>query len=37
MTGIEWLTVCAVISLGLVGLWYAREQASLRTRKKFPE
>jgi hypothetical protein len=35
VTSLEWLTVLLMLSLGGVGLWYAREQASMRTRKKF--
>lgn len=37
VTGLEWLTVLLMLSLGGIGLWYAREQASMRTRKKFQE
>ena len=37
VTGLEWLTVLLMLSLGGIGLWYAREQASMRTRKKFQQ
>jgi len=37
VTGLEWLTVLLMLFLGGVGLWYAREQASMRTRKKFQQ
>lgn len=37
VTSLEWLTVLLMLSLGGIGLWYAREQASMRTRKKFQQ